>query len=72
MDLRFTGSGLLESGSYDEVTGELTVKLRGGKEYTHHGVSRDVVDRLRMSPSPGSFWRKQVCASRVDDPGNPP
>jgi hypothetical protein len=45
---------------YEETTGDLTVVMGGGREYTHPNVPQDVVDTFVNSPSKGSYYNQVI------------
>jgi len=46
--------------TFDPKTGKLQVWYRSGGVYSYEGVDQDLYDRLRSSPSIGSFIAKNV------------
>ena len=53
--MQFLNSSTVESGSYDEDTGELTVTFKRGARYRYSGVPADVAAAFFDAPSPGRF-----------------
>lgn len=53
-------SSFIKEIGYDPDTGELTVMLASGREYTHEGVPQEVVTAFLAAPSPGRFYNAQI------------
>ncbi len=53
-------SSMLSEGTYDEKSGDLTLTFTNGRSYDYHGVPKDVVERLKVSISPGHFYKDNI------------
>jgi hypothetical protein len=53
-------SSNLSGCDYDPATRTLTIAFNSGSTYAYAGVSEDVYDGLRTSPSPGSYFQRQI------------
>lgn len=53
-------SSNLAGGSYDDETRVLVIEFQGGAQYSYAGVSQDVVEGLRASLSPGSYFYRNI------------
>ena len=58
-EFSFPGSSNLESGTFDDATGILTVAFQGGGRYAGK-VPRSIVDGLKGAPSPGQYYWRQI------------
>lgn len=50
-------SSSIESLAYDHPKQMMEVRFKGGKIYTHHGVTVEEFERLRTASSVGSEYR---------------
>ncbi len=52
-------SSYLASASYDEETSTMTIQFKGGASFSA-GVPKATYEALIASPSPGSFWHRNL------------
>lgn len=50
------GSSWIESATYDDETGDLTITTTKGKSYDHHNVPLAVWEGFIEAASPGTYW----------------
>ena len=50
----------LESGSYDPDTQTLTIVFQSGGTYEYTGVPQGIVEGLKRSGSPGSYFHRAI------------
>lgn len=60
MDYQQLVSSMLTGCQYDETTGALTIDFQTGGSKTYYSVPEDVAQGLVGSPSPGSYYHRQI------------
>ncbi len=58
-------SSNISSADYNDETGEMSVSFRSGKTYTYRNVPKETYRALISSPSPGSFFHRNIRNSFV-------
>lgn len=53
-------SSNISSAEYDDETGVMTITFASGSTYSYSGVPKSTYEALCSSPSPGSFFARQI------------
>jgi hypothetical protein len=62
MDLIYVDSSNVDQIGFDEYAGEVHAIFKGGRHYIYSGVSQEVWEQFRDSPSKGTFLNQEFKA----------